>query len=90
MVEHDEISKAEKSLGEKLRQPTPEQFYSDIGQVTAGLLEVLGLTLSQVKTMDYVERARKLASHARMLGDMVDQLVEEWQREEEPDKERPT
>lgn len=88
-MEKGKSSGLESPVEREMRQPTPQQFYSDVGQVTAGLLEVLGLTLSQVKTMDYVERARKLASHARMLGDMLDQLVEEWQREDKRDEERP-
>jgi hypothetical protein len=40
--------------------------------------------------MDYVERARTLASSARMLGDLLEQLVEEWQREDEPEDHQPT
>ena len=56
VMEQEEVSKIEKPAATKLRQPTPERFYSDVGQVTAGLLKALGVTLGQVKTMDYVER----------------------------------
>ena len=79
----DEVSNVEKPVEKELRQPTPERFYSDVGQVTADLLEALGVALSTVKTMDYVERTRNLAFSARCLANLLDQLIEEWQREGE-------
>jgi hypothetical protein len=71
----------------KSRQPTPEQFYSDVAQVAAGLIEVIGLTLSEVKTTNYIERTKMLAMSARMLGDLLEQLIAEWQRNSEKEDE---